>query len=79
MRRASPGLFRGSCTSTTLTGLPCIGGRRAANSPTRNWNPETPSGRALTGLHFVLWGVNETCGSLRESMARFRQTPCVCS
>jgi hypothetical protein len=34
---------------------------------------ETPSGRALTGLHFVLWGVNEEVGSLRESMARFRQ------
>jgi superfamily II DNA or RNA helicase/HKD family nuclease len=37
--------------------------------------PDSLSGRALTGLHFVLWGVNQDVGSLRESMSRFRQHP----
>ncbi len=37
--------------------------------------PATSAGRALTGLHFVLWGVNEEVRSLRDSMTRFRQHP----
>jgi superfamily II DNA or RNA helicase/HKD family nuclease len=36
-------------------------------------DPGSPSGRALMGLHFAVWGPNSTIASLPESIDRLRQ------
>ena len=35
----------------------------------------TPEGRLLVGLHYSLWGANDSASSLRESMRRLQQHP----
>jgi len=41
----------------------------------RDLDPQTPSGRALMGLHFSLWGVGKGVAALTESFTRLRQHP----
>ena len=38
-------------------------------------DPTTPTGRALMGLHFAVWGVDKGITTLGDSLARLRQHP----
>ena len=41
----------------------------------RELEPQSPSGRALTGLHFGLWGTDRRFDSLEESLKRLLENP----
>jgi hypothetical protein len=38
-------------------------------------DPTTPTGRALMGLHFAVWGIEKEITTLGDSIARLRQHP----
>ena len=47
----------------------------AGELPERELDPTTPTGRALMGLHFAVWGVDKGITTLGDSLARLRQHP----
>jgi superfamily II DNA or RNA helicase/HKD family nuclease len=45
----------------------------AGDLTAEDFEPDSFSGRALMGLHFVIWGPSSTLSTLRESVERLRQ------